>query len=74
MEEILSQCIHLSNHHIIHFKYITILFVNDTLRIKYITILFVNDTLRRLGEKNNAFIPALEPMKIGYVVRVRPDG
>ena len=60
MEEILSQCIHISNHHIIHFK--------------YITILFVNDTLRRLGEKNNAFIPALEPVKIRYLVRVRPGG
>ena len=60
MEEILSQCIRISNHHTIHFK--------------YITILFVNGTLRRLGEKNNAFIPALEPVKIGYLVRVRPSG
>ena len=28
--EILSQCIHISNHHIVHVKYVTILFVNYT--------------------------------------------
>ena len=28
--EILSQCIWISNHHTVHFKYLTILFVNYT--------------------------------------------
>ena len=30
MGGILSQCIHISNHHIVHFKYLKILFVNYT--------------------------------------------
>ena len=38
MGEILSQCILIANHHVVHFQYLTILFVN------YISL--------KLGEKN----------------------
>lgn len=31
MGGILSQCVHVSDHHVVHFKYLTILFVNYTL-------------------------------------------
>ena len=31
-EEIFSQCIHISSYHIVHFKYIIILFVSFTSR------------------------------------------
>ena len=42
---------------------------------KYITVLFVNYTLRNLGEKKkNPFTAALEPMMMGYKVRTRPRG